>query len=171
MITVTNDGNLTLTNVKVTDELTGDEWTIDELAPGEEETFDASYTVKESDLGKTVVNVATATGTTPDPDIEKPDVTPGETEDPVEEEKPALAIDKKVVDPKEEYQIGEVVTYEITVTNIGNVTQKNILVEDQMKAAGQARITNIDGANGISNGKQATLDKLVPGAKATITVE
>ena len=58
MITVTNDGNLTLTNVKVTDELTGDEWTIDELAPGEEETFDASYTVKESDLGKTVVNVA-----------------------------------------------------------------------------------------------------------------
>ena len=98
-------------------------------------------------------------------------VTPGETEDPVEEEKPALAIDKKVVDPKEEYQIGEVVTYEITVTNIGNVTQKNILVEDQMKAAGQARTTNIDGANGISNGKQATLDKLVPGAKATITVE
>ena len=98
-------------------------------------------------------------------------VTPGETEDPVEEEKPALAIDKKVVDPKEEYQIGEVVTYEIAVTNIGNVTQKNILVEDQMKAAGQARITNIDGANGISNGKQATLDKLVPGAKATITVE
>ena len=95
----------------------------------------------------------------------------GETENPVEEEKPALAIDKKVVDPKEEYQIGEVVTYEITVTNIGNVTQKNILVEDQMKAAGQARITNIDGANGISNGKQATLDKLVPGAKATITVE
>ena len=171
LITVTNDGNLTLTNVKVTDELTGDEWTIDELAPGEEETFDASYTVKESDLGKTVVNVATATGTTPDPDIEKPDVTPGETEDPVEEEKPALAIDKKVVDPKEEYQIGEVVTYEITVTNIGNVTQKNILVEDQMKAAGQARITNIDGANEISNGKQATLDKLVPGAKATITVE
>ncbi len=171
LITVTNDGNLTLTNVKVTDELTGDEWTIDELAPGEEETFDASYTVKESDLGKTVVNVATATGTTPDPDIEKPDVTPGETEDPVEEEKPALAIEKKVVDPKEEYQIGEVVTYEITVTNIGNVTQKNILVEDQMKAAGQARITNIDGANGISNGKQATLDKLVPGAKATITVE
>ena len=171
LITVTNDGNLTLTNVKVTDELTGDEWTIDELAPGEEETFDASYTVKESDLGKTVVNVATATGTTPDPDIEKPDVTPGETEDPVEEEKPALAIDKKVVDPKEEYQIGEVVTYEITVTNIGNVTQKNILVEDQMKAAGQARITNIDGANGISNGKQVTLDKLVPGAKATITVE
>lgn len=171
LITVTNDGNLTLTNVKVTDELTGDEWTIDELAPGEEETFDASYTVKESDLGKTVVNVATATGTTPDSDIEKPDVTPGETEDPVEEEKPALAIDKKVVDPKEEYQIGEVVTYEITVTNIGNVIQKNILVEDQMKAAGQARITNIDGANGISNGKQATLDKLVPGAKATITVE
>ena len=171
LITVTNDDNLTLTNVKVTDELTGDAWTIDTLAPEEAKTFDASYTVKESDLGKTVVNVATATGTTPDPDIEKPDVTPGETEDPVEEENPALAIDKKVVDPKEEYQIGEVVTYEITVTNIGNVTQKNILVEDQMKAAGQARITNIDGANGISNGTQVTLDKLAPGAKATITVE
>ena len=175
-ITVTNNGNVTINDIEVTDELTGNTgdnaFTIDRLAVGETKQFTATYTVTEDDiLEGTIVNRATATGTTPDPDIEKPDVTPGETEDPVEEEKPALAIDKKVVDPKEEYQIGEVVTYEITVTNIGNVTQKNILVEDQMKAAGQARITNIDGANGISNGKQATLDKLVPGAKATITVE
>ena len=175
-ITVTNNGNVTINDIEVTDELTGNTgdnaFTIDRLAVGETKQFTATYTVTEDDiLEGTIVNRATATGTTPDPDIEKPDVTPGETEDPVEEEKPALAIDKKVVDPKEEYQIGEVVTYEITVTNIGNVTQKNILVEDQMKAAGQARITNIDGANGISNGKQATLDKLVPGAKATITYD
>ena len=40
-----------------------------------------------------------------------------------------------------------------------------------MKAAGEPRITKIEGANGINNGTQATLDKLAPGAKATITVE
>ena len=115
--------------------------------------------------------MATATGTTPDVEVKEPDVKPGETEDPVEDKKPALAVDKKVVDLKEEYQIGDVVTYEITVTNTGNTTQKNILVEDQMKAAGEPRITKIEGANGINNGTQVTLDKLAPGAKATITVE
>ena len=170
-ITAKNTGNETLKDVTVIDELTGLKETIDTLAPGEEKTFDTSYTVKESDLGKTVVNVATATGTTPDVEVKEPDVKPGETEDPVEDKKPALAVDKKVVDLKEEYQIGDVVTYEITVTNTGNTTQKNILVEDQMKAAGEPRITKIEGANGINNGTQATLDKLAPGAKATITVE
>ena len=170
-ITAENTGNETLKDVTVIDELTGLKETIDTLAPGEEKTFDTSYTVKESDLGKTVVNVATATGTTPDVEVKEPDVKPGETEDPVEDKKPALAVDKKVVDLKEEYQIGDVVTYEITVTNTGNTTQKNILVEDQMKAAGEPRITKIEGANGINNGTQATLDKLAPGAKATITVE
>ena len=81
-ITVVNDGNLTITDITVTDELTGDEWKVESLAPGESKDFTASYTVTEADaeVGE-VVNVATAAGTSPDPD--KPEVP---TEDGVDPE-------------------------------------------------------------------------------------
>ena len=90
-ITVTNDGNVTVTGVQVTDELTGNvgdlAWNVDSLAPGESREFTAEYTVTKEDAqaGK-VHNVATAQGNNNDP--EKPDVpvTPGETEDPVNPE-------------------------------------------------------------------------------------
>ena len=140
-ITATNTGNLTLTDVKVIDELTGLEKTIKgEFKPGDEETFETSYTVKESDLGTdgkgSVLNVATAVGTTPDPDKPEPGVDPGKTEDPTDPKKPAMSIEKKVIGQKEKYEIGDTVKYKITVTNTGNTTQNNILVEDQMNAAG-----------------------------------
>jgi len=91
IITVTNDGNVTVTGVQVTDELTGNvgdlAWNIDSLAPGESREFTAEYTVTKADAqaGK-VHNVAAAQGNSNDP--EKPDVsvTPGETEDPVNPE-------------------------------------------------------------------------------------
>ena len=91
IITVTNDGNVTVTGVQVTDELTGNvgdlAWNVDSLAPGESREFTAEYTVTKADAqaGK-VHNVAAAQGNSNDP--EKPDVpvTPGETEDPVNPE-------------------------------------------------------------------------------------
>ena len=91
IITVTNDGNVTVTGVQVTDELTGNvgdlAWNVDSLAPGESREFTAEYTVTKADAqaGK-VHNVAVAQGNSNDP--EKPDVpvTPGETEDPVNPE-------------------------------------------------------------------------------------
>ena len=65
-IVVTNDGNLTMTNVKVEDELTGLNETIDSLAPGEEKEFTTSYVVTEKDVeAGSVVNVATAKGADP----------------------------------------------------------------------------------------------------------
>ena len=46
-----NDGNMgLLNNVIVTDELTGDEWIIETLAPGASETFEAEYVVTEEDI-------------------------------------------------------------------------------------------------------------------------
>ena len=175
-ITAKNTGNLTLTNVTVSDELTGDTgdkaFKIDgEFKPGDEKTFKTSYTVTEADLGKTVVNVATATGKTPDPDKPKPDVDPGKKEDPTDQKKSSMSIEKKVIDQKEKYEIGDTVKYEITVTNTGNTTQKHILVEDQMSAAGQAVITKVDGAKGAIDGTNVTLDTLAPGTSATISVE
>ena len=175
-ITAKNTGNLTLKDVVVSDELTGNTgdkaFKIDgEFKPGDEKTFETSYTVTEADLGKTVVNVATATGKTPDPDKPKPDVDPGKKENPTDQKKPAMSIEKKVIDQKEKYEIGDTVKYKITVTNTGNTTQNNILVEDQMNAAGQAVITKVDGANGTIDGAKVTLDTLAPGKAATITAE
>ena len=175
-ITAKNTGNLTLTNVTVSDELTGNTgdkaFKIEgEFKPNDEVTFKTSYTVKESDLGKKVVNVATATGTTPDPDKPTPGVNPGETEDPTDQKNPKLSITKKVIDKKDEYQIGDTVKYEITVENTGNTTQNNVLVEDQMNAAGSAVITKVEGAKGTIDGANVTLDTLAPGKSATISAE
>ena len=71
-ITATNDGNLTLTKVTVTDERTGLSEEIASLAPGESKVFTTSTTVTEADiLSGHIINDATATGTSPDP--EQPD--------------------------------------------------------------------------------------------------
>ena len=84
-IVVTNNGNLTLTNDVVKDEKTGDEWTIDSLAPGETSTvFTAEYIVTEEDiLAGSVKNSVTATGNPPDEEIEDPK-DDDEVEDPTE---------------------------------------------------------------------------------------
>ena len=81
-IVVTNDGDTTLTDVVVTDELTGDEWTVDSLAPGETEEFEAEYVVTDEDAeAGTVLNVATVTYTDPD---NVPGYNEDDEEDPIE---------------------------------------------------------------------------------------
>ena len=79
IISVTNNGNLTITDIQVTDKKTGDKWTIPSLAPGEYAEFTTTYKVLEADLTAGFVkNVATATGTSPDPKNPKVPVTPAE---------------------------------------------------------------------------------------------
>ena len=79
-VKVTNDGNVTITNIVVNDPMTGDSWTIDSLAPGAEQSFTATYTVTQSDIDNgSVTNTATATGE--DPQGDEPDVTPGTVTD------------------------------------------------------------------------------------------
>ena len=145
-ITVTNDGNLTITNITVTDEMTGDEWTVASLAPGETKEFDAKYQVLEKDvLATEVVNVATAKGTSPDP--EKPDVPvdPGEKEDPVTTPAPSLFVEK-TADKKSGNELGDTITYTIKVVNNGNVTVNDIDVEDEMTGMSEAIASLAPGA-------------------------
>ena len=67
-ITVTNDGNLTITNITVTDILTGNVWTIASMAPGEDKVYTDSHVVNDTDVeALKVVNEATVKGTSPDP--------------------------------------------------------------------------------------------------------
>ena len=154
-ITVTNDGNLTISDVVVTDELTGDEWTIKSLAPGASETFEAEYVVTEEDIlaGK-VVNEATADG---DNESDEPtDSDPGTKEDPTEDPKPHLTVEKETTSKPadgEAYKATEVVTYKITVTNDGNLTITDIVVTDELV------------------NKEWTIDSLAPGESKEFTVE
>ena len=78
LVTVTNSGNLTITNIRVTDEKTENEWTIESLAPGMSREFTPSYIVRTEDVADgQVINIATATGTSPDHDMPDVPVDPG----------------------------------------------------------------------------------------------
>ena len=139
-ITVKNDGNLTIKDIEVTDELTGNTgdkaWKIEELTPGAEETFTASYTVTEKDiLAGSVVNEATAKGTSPDPENPDVPVDPGKKEDPTDPANGHLSITKTTISSPangESYALGETITYKIIVKNDGNLTIKDIEVTDEL---------------------------------------
>ena len=135
-ITVKNDGNLTITNIEVEDELTGDKWTIESLAPGKSEEFETSYVVTEEDvLAGTVLNVATGKGESPDPDEPEPPVIPGEDPEPTDSPNGHITIEKETTSTPangKDYAFGETITYKITVKNDGNLTIKDIEVEDEL---------------------------------------
>lgn len=136
-IIATNDGNLTLTDVVVTDELTGGRWTIAEIAPGQNSTvMETSYIVTEADiLNGIVVNEATATGVSPDPKKPEPGVTPGGVTDDAEAKDGHLTLTKETTSTPANgstYALGETITYEIRAINDGNLTLTNVEVEDAL---------------------------------------
>jgi hypothetical protein len=64
---ITNNSNVTLTNLTLNDDKLGSVTLGTTTLPaGQSTTGVASYTVKTTDAGTTIVNVATATGTSPD---------------------------------------------------------------------------------------------------------
>ena len=156
-VNVINDGNLTITDITVTDELTGDEWTIDSLAPGASKDFPAEYVVTEEDIlaGK-VVNEATATGTSPDPDNPDVPVDPGDTEDDTDKPNGHIAIKKATTSKPangETYALGEKIEYKITAMNDGNLTITGITVTDDL------------------TGDKWTITSLAPGASEEFKAE
>ncbi|WP_456151125.1 DUF7507 domain-containing protein, partial [Algoriphagus marincola] len=120
---VTNTGNLPLTGVTVTDPLVTVNGGPIDLAVGANSgnTFTATYTIDQDDInaGK-VDNTATADSNESDP------ATDDETTD--LPQSPNLSISKEVTG-NDDVLDGQV-TYDITVTNTGNVTLFDIYVED-----------------------------------------
>ena len=158
MIEAVNTGNLTITDITVTDELTGDEWTIASLAPGAFQTFETSYVVTEADiLAGSVLNVATAKGTSPDPDEPEVPVEPGEEEEPTEDKNGHLTVYKETTgsDANNDgvYEEGETILYLIRVVNDGNLTITDITVTDDL------------------TGDSWTVDSLAPGESRDFTTE
>ena len=140
-VTVTNDGNLVVSDIVVTDELEGailaegESAEVAALAPGESATLHYCYTVAEADAqaGK-VANTATAAGATDDPDVPDVPVTPGTDEQPVETPRASFFASKVASGPADgvAFKLGEQVSYTIEVVNNGNVALGDITVKDEL---------------------------------------
>ena len=130
-IRITNTGNVTLTDIDVTDTLPGlsalDPSTIAELAPGDHVNVSATYIVTQTDMDAgQIVNHASATGTDPSDDPVPSNET---TVTLLTDQQPDLTIVKST-DTTSDLEVGDTVTYQFTVTNTGNVTVENITVSD-----------------------------------------
>ena len=80
-IVVKNDGNVTIKDVVLTDELTGGKWNIGTLAAGKSATKETSYKVTQKDVENgSVVNVAAASGKSTDAKNTKVTVKEGRVE-------------------------------------------------------------------------------------------
>ncbi|MCL6261071.1 gliding motility-associated C-terminal domain-containing protein [Aquiflexum sp. TKW24L] len=132
-IVVTNTGNVTLNNISVTDPLTGLNTVIGTLAPLASESIPTSYTVTQTDLDNGfVTNRATASGvsTNDEPVEDSDEITV------VASENPSIEV-IKTTESASFSEIGQVVTYTITVKNTGNVTLTNLLVSDPLTGLAQ----------------------------------
>ena len=131
---VTNTGNVTLSDVGVTDpNAIGISCPLQTLAPAQSTKCVGTHTVTATDLDSgAVINVASVSGTAPDgtklvPTSSNPVTVPAIAS-------PGLTIVKSASETSFT-AIGDVLHYSLIVTNIGNVTMRSIAVTDP-KAAG-----------------------------------
>ncbi|WP_413998983.1 gliding motility-associated C-terminal domain-containing protein [Flavobacterium sp. W1B] len=161
---VTNTGNVTLTNITVTDNnavVSGGPIATLEVGASDSTTFTATHDISQEDINAAIVyNLATATGTPP---IGEPisatstDPTPCTTcpikEDCPDctittlEQNPSIAITKDGTyqDTNQDgiTNIGDKVIYNFVVTNTGNVTLTNITVTDNNAVVSGGPITSL----------------------------
>ncbi|MFC0588954.1 hypothetical protein ACFFF7_05960, partial [Novosphingobium aquiterrae] len=149
-IVVTNNGNVTLTNVRVTDPLTGNTYVVGTLAPGASSAPIAeAYTLTQADLDSngtveannfqsgSIENTATATSNQTGP-ASASAVAPITLD-------PAFTIDKtidSIVDGADWGATGQIdsagdrINYRIVITNTGNQTLTLQSIVDQLEAQG-----------------------------------
>ncbi len=126
---VTNDGNVTLSNVVVTDTMAGlsalNCTQPITLAPGASNTCTATYVVTQSDLDAgQIVNSALVSVTSPVTPTSPITTTSGVTV--TATQTPSLQMVKLASYPSTDLAVGEKITYTMVVTNNGNVTVKNV---------------------------------------------
>lgn len=180
-IEVTNSGNVGLKNVSLTDTLKddtnafvdnldlGEEANAFDLAAGSSKTFTVSYEVKESDLGKNLVNTATASAENPaDPDGEP--VQDEKQADPIPTDnlEPNLSVSKEA--DRTSAMVGETISYTITVTNNGNQTLNSIKVTDPLTGLEQtiAKLEPGDTSKAIPTTYTVQVSDLVKGKVTNI---
>ncbi|MFT4282187.1 DUF6923 family protein [Microbacterium sp.] len=160
---VTNTGNVTVTDVVVseddftgTGELSAVECPTDVLAPGDQITCTASYTVTQADVDAgSVTNTASVGGNTPGgPPIDSP---PSTVTVP-SLDAPALTLVKSA-DVANISKVGQRVTYSFLVTNTGNTSLTDVVVTE----------TEFSGAGSLSAITCPEYGTLLPGQQVTCT--
>ncbi len=139
---VRNTGNVTLTGITVTDlapAATVSGGPVD-LEPGasDADTFTASYTITQDDIDDgSISNTAKATGTAPGGatvnDTSDDPSNPAGQNDPTIvalQQKSSLAIAKALTTAPTPIVLNSALTYTITATNDGTISQKNVIVTD-----------------------------------------
>lgn len=159
-ITVRNSGNSTVTGVSLADELNGasvGKLGKTTLAPGEQTTATATYSITAGDIAVgSVVNAVTAKGTAPSG---KP-VTSNRATARTDIEAPMSALSvSKTVDKTSltgaEVRPGTKLSYTITVTNGGNSTVSGIRLDDSMDGASGPLLAQLDRTE-LAAGETAT---------------
>ncbi|WP_169795531.1 DUF7507 domain-containing protein [Arthrobacter woluwensis] len=164
---VTNTGNVTLKDVTVNEgdftgsgKMSGIQCPEDakSLAPGEQVTCTATYQVTQADVDRgSVENSATATGTPPG-DGTPVTSPPSEVKLP-QDSKPGISL-LKSASPEKGGKAGDVITYSFTVTNTGNVTLRDVTV-DEGAFSGSGKMSAIQCPEAAAS--------VLPGQKITCT--
>lgn len=140
LFTVTNTGNVNMSDVFVTDALISSEPVLcanTVLTPAQSTTCGpVNYTVTAADVtAGNVHNEATTTGTPPDPNNPStpgtPVTTPPSKVDTPTGKRPALVLEKRVISSGP-YAEGDEISYQFKVTNVGNVKLNSVAVNDPL---------------------------------------
>lgn len=168
-MTIRNTGNQTLTGIILNDTLAGlglitYSWpaTENELAPGEFATAVADYVILQDDFDNgSVKNTADVTALTPGsgPQIA---ATSGEVVVATGAIRPELTVSKVAATQPNENGLGDKITYTFTVTNTGNVTIDNVVLNDTMLGAATPSLPLTELAPGASG---------APGESTTVSVD
>src|SRR5699024_1593047 len=120
-----------------------------------------------------IVNIATATGTPPDPtdpeDPTEPPVTPPVEEEVPVENNPKISLVKEA--DKEKLVEGETVTYTFTATNTGNTTLEKVNLVDELEGISEIKYLTVNG-DAVEDADNITLapgDLLVASATYEVT--
>ena len=177
-LVATNTGNVTLTDVTVSDPLVGasalaHDWSAataeGTLAPGEHVTVRATYELTQADVDAgTVLNVGSVTGTPPTTDP----ADPADPLPPVEDreivlvpQSPSLTLDKTSVTDGAS-RAGDVVEYVLTARNTGNVTLSDVEIVDPLP--GLSGLT-FDWSGALGEGTLAPGEAVTARASYTLT--
>ena len=193
-VTVTNNGNVDLANVAVQDEMMNsttvtvtakdsdgadvtpdgtwseNTYTITSLPAGVTYTFKYSYTATENDVKSGVSNTVTVDA--PDLPENPSDTVKVQVLDPkIDIEKALTAVNGGEVPTDYNAQVGDALTYTITVTNTGNTSFEEITVTDTMWASDKvtAAILGENQDIDVSGGQYQHLNDLMPGTSIKIT--
>ncbi len=165
-MTVTNSGNTTINTISVTDSLVSGTCSIATLAPGAQDTTCIfNYVVDQDDLDRgTVENTGEVTGQPANPGSDPVSDTDDLTSN-GPDQMPLLEVIKDgVLDlgPDSVASVGDIITYQITVTNIGNVTISDTSVSDPVVAP-------LVYAAGDDPDADNDINMLAPGDSAVVT--